>query len=267
MRRLIKTLEYGTTPNSHDVLKAIALAAMVIDHIGYYLLPDETWLRVVGRLAFPIFLFLVGYSQRYRFDTWVLLGGLAVLASAAVNGQPLFPLNILFSIVLWRWVMGALEKRPHILQDTTMLWVAMLVFYLPFMFLVEYGTIGLMFAVLGWHVRNGRDDRSMRLAWLFTLFFWVGIQSVNFGFDRWQVSAMMLESVLLVIALMQFRQRDFPLPPKHSQPSPTLLEWPVILLARNSLLFYVLHVIALHIIAKMLWPELHSEMFLWIRMA
>ncbi|MCR5413044.1 MAG: conjugal transfer protein TraX [Patescibacteria group bacterium] len=34
-------------PNLYDYLKIIALIAMLIDHIGYYLLPECLWLRVV----------------------------------------------------------------------------------------------------------------------------------------------------------------------------------------------------------------------------
>ena len=32
---------------------------MLIDHIGYLFFDDMQWLRIVGRLAFPIFAFLI----------------------------------------------------------------------------------------------------------------------------------------------------------------------------------------------------------------
>ncbi len=40
-------------------LKIIAAVAMVIDHIGSYLLPHLTILRIIGRLAYPIFAFMI----------------------------------------------------------------------------------------------------------------------------------------------------------------------------------------------------------------
>ena len=40
-------------------LKWIAIIAMVIDHIGAVLYPGELPLRVIGRLSFPIFCFLL----------------------------------------------------------------------------------------------------------------------------------------------------------------------------------------------------------------
>lgn len=41
-------------------LKLIALITMIIDHIGYILLPDIIILRYIGRIAFPIYAFLIG---------------------------------------------------------------------------------------------------------------------------------------------------------------------------------------------------------------
>ncbi|MBQ7761238.1 MAG: hypothetical protein IJ400_04200 [Clostridia bacterium] len=48
-----------------NMLKIIALITMTIDHIGYFLYPDVLWLRIVGRLAFPIFAYLIAEGCRY----------------------------------------------------------------------------------------------------------------------------------------------------------------------------------------------------------
>ena len=40
-------------------LKWIAIITMTIDHIGVVLFPQRLWLRMIGRLAFPIFCFLI----------------------------------------------------------------------------------------------------------------------------------------------------------------------------------------------------------------
>lgn len=243
MSKLFKSFDYGTVPNSYDILKAIALLTMVADHVGNYLFPDILWFRVAGRIAFPIFLFLVGYSGVYRFNPWLLVGAIAIWISAYITGFPFLPLNILFAILLWRTVIGWLNSRPHILNDTFMLWVAMLVFYVPTLLLVEYGTLGLMFAVLGWYVRTGRDDTVTRSAWFFTFALSLTIQIYAFGFGAAHSAVYIIESLFLFIALHQFVMRPFPI---------QLLGHPTLLLARNTLFLYVLHVIALQVIASML---------------
>ncbi len=40
-------------------LKVIAAIAMVIDHIGAYMLPNLTILRIIGRLSYPIFAYMI----------------------------------------------------------------------------------------------------------------------------------------------------------------------------------------------------------------
>lgn len=46
-------------------LKLIALVTMTIDHVGLYLLPQYPILRIIGRLAFPIFAFMIAEGCRY----------------------------------------------------------------------------------------------------------------------------------------------------------------------------------------------------------
>lgn len=46
-------------------LKLIALITMTIDHIGLSLLPQYIELRIIGRLAFPIFAWMIAEGCRY----------------------------------------------------------------------------------------------------------------------------------------------------------------------------------------------------------
>ena len=41
------------------ILKLIAMVTMLVDHLGYVFFPEYLWLRYVGRLAFPIYCFLI----------------------------------------------------------------------------------------------------------------------------------------------------------------------------------------------------------------
>lgn len=61
-------------------LKIIALVAMTLDHIGYILLPQLTFLRIIGRLAFPVFAYMLAEGCFYTHDKRRYLAGLLVLA-------------------------------------------------------------------------------------------------------------------------------------------------------------------------------------------
>ena len=80
---------------SGSALKVIALISMVIDHVALYLMEDGTVLyetmRCVGRIAFPVFAFLIAEGfihTRSRYRYFFTLLGFAVISEI-----PWFPLN------------------------------------------------------------------------------------------------------------------------------------------------------------------------------
>lgn len=60
-------------------LKILALVAMTLDHIGVVLLPQCVLLRAVGRLAFPIFAYMVAEGCFYTHSKRRYFGGMLVL--------------------------------------------------------------------------------------------------------------------------------------------------------------------------------------------
>ena len=58
---------------SGQSLKFIAIATMVIDHIGLALFPDELIWRYIGRISFPIFAFLIveGFVHTSDFKKYI----------------------------------------------------------------------------------------------------------------------------------------------------------------------------------------------------
>lgn len=89
---------------SRDTIKWLAIAAMVVDHVGLFLLPDFVLLRFVGRLAMPLFCCLValgavGSSRPKRyFGLLLLFAIISEPVSAWVFGT--MPLNVLFTLAL-----------------------------------------------------------------------------------------------------------------------------------------------------------------------
>ena len=65
---------------SGNQLKLIALIAMTLDHIGVYLLPQHQILRIIGRLALPVYAFLIAEGCHYTRNKLKYLGLMATLA-------------------------------------------------------------------------------------------------------------------------------------------------------------------------------------------
>lgn len=61
-------------------LKILAVISMTIDHTGAVLLPDCIWMRIIGRLAFPIYCFLLVQGFRNTSNVKKYIGRLAVFA-------------------------------------------------------------------------------------------------------------------------------------------------------------------------------------------
>ena len=80
-------------------LKILALIAMTIDHIGCYLYPTHEWMRIVGRLAFPIFAYMIAEGARYTKNRKKYLGmmfGLGVICQIVYY----FAMGSLFQCIL-----------------------------------------------------------------------------------------------------------------------------------------------------------------------
>ena len=99
------------------VLKGIAAALMLTDHVGAILLPEVLALRCVGRLAFPIFAFFIaeGYAHTRDFGRYFRrLAILAVVSEIPFNLEngAVFDLtrqNVLFTLCLALLTLRGLE--------------------------------------------------------------------------------------------------------------------------------------------------------------
>ena len=124
-------------PFSQETLKLMACAAMLIDHIGAVLLPQYTLLRVIGRIAFPIYCFLLAegvfYTKRpFAYILRLLL--LAVLSELPFDlsffgGITFRYQNVMVTLLLGVCMGLAMKKSPMWLKP---------VLVLPFALLAEF---------------------------------------------------------------------------------------------------------------------------------
>jgi len=121
--------EFPTDPNtpiknrlalSNYWIKLLAGLTMLIDHIGYVFFPGaEVW-RIIGRLSFPLFCWLLVQGEAHTRNVWRYEVRLLVLA---VLSQPIYQwtfsidgldLNILFTLAIGLLCLKGVREYPSL---------------------------------------------------------------------------------------------------------------------------------------------------------
>ncbi|MFB0503842.1 MAG: TraX family protein [Candidatus Bathyarchaeia archaeon] len=102
-----------------EILKWIAIATMTIDHIGAIFYSDYTLLRIIGRLAFPIFCYLIilGMKSTRNLKNYCIRLFLFALISQvpfylAFGLTPFVHLNIFFTLSSGVLLIHFFKKNP-----------------------------------------------------------------------------------------------------------------------------------------------------------
>lgn len=123
----MRNIYYGFL--SGNALKLIACAAMLIDHIGAFLFPDVIWLRLVGRVAMPLFAFTLAegcFYTRSKLRHTLLIAGLGLVTSGVasfVTGTVEGDILITFTLsCLIIWALDALKSACLAPIEGTGIW-------------------------------------------------------------------------------------------------------------------------------------------------
>ncbi len=85
---------------SGNALKIIAAAAMLADHTGFLLLPQYGFLRIIGRLAFPIFAFMIAEGCKYTKNKVKYFAMVACLATVCQVVYYIFDKSLYMSVLV-----------------------------------------------------------------------------------------------------------------------------------------------------------------------
>ena len=156
-------------------LKLLAMLTMTLDHIGVQMFPGALWLRIVGRLAFPIYAYMIAEGcahTRNRRKYLLQMAGLALLCQLVY----FFAMGSLFQCILVTFTLSILliyacdtGSRP--LTALALLGVAFVTVALPRLlpgtdFAIDYGFFGVLVPVA---VYLGKTHREKLLFMAFTL--------------------------------------------------------------------------------------------------
>lgn len=140
------------TNHNTGLLGILAVVFMIIDHVGAIFFPRLTWMRVVGRIAFPLFAWGIAIGAEHTRS----IGRYAVrLLLLAVISQPFFmgalnhtltQLNIFPTLLLGLIGIWGIKDRKEYLTVIALL-VAQLIS-------ADYGIRGVFCILLLWAVRE-----------------------------------------------------------------------------------------------------------------
>lgn len=244
-----------------DFFKALAVIFMVIDHVGFILFPQmdhsffdtpEMWFRAIGRLCVPIWFFLAGYSRSRRTDFQIMIGALVLLFANISMGLYVFPLNVLFSMLIVRHLIPYVARHGNRDAESMLLNLVILAFlYISTRDYFEYGLLGLAIAWFGYNVRLARDaavpiDTRTKLLGLVVMVMTPLVQIVEFPFGFWQTVFVFVGMFILFPALSGTRFREYP---EMTRRLGMWLVVPIQILGRRTMEIYVIHIIILRAIA------------------
>ena len=177
---LLPKLGYNTRSMTGNQLKTLALLAMTVDHIGVVIFPQVTVLRIIGRLAYPIFAYMIAEGCFYTHDKKRYLGGIVALGAACQlvyffalgsleqSILSTFALSIVtvYAVQLAdsrRDVRGTLALAGALALDAFVCW-GLPSLLRPSDFSIDYGFWGVLLPVLGYlpHVLVPAAKRSRR---------------------------------------------------------------------------------------------------------
>ncbi len=144
---------------SGNTLKIIAAITMLIDHVGIILLPEFLILRIIGRLSFPIYAYMIAEGCHYTRNKLRYFGGIFILgvicqiAYSIQSGDLYLGILLTFSVSIAVVYVMQYVKRTFLMKESlgkrifsTLLLIATIVgvYLLNLILTIDYGFFGCM---------------------------------------------------------------------------------------------------------------------------
>lgn len=143
---------------------------MLVDHVGVVFFPGAVGWRLVGRISFPLFVWLLVQGEAHTRNIWQYGGRLALLG---LISQPLYQLafstsrlNILFELLIGLICLRLVRLRSHL---QPLIWVVGMV--ISTVVDADYGAYGIALIAL---TRYCQPTVIWWIGWIGLHLFWMG---------------------------------------------------------------------------------------------
>lgn len=153
-------------PLSGNALKILAAVFMTIDHIGVLIFPNQILLRILGRLALPIFAFMIAEGCKYtrnRRKYFGMIFGLGVVCQTVYyffDGSLYLSILITFSLsILVIFALQSFRSQQTVPSFAVLAAAVAAVYLLNRIFTIDYGFWGCMLPVFAAAFHKTKYDR------------------------------------------------------------------------------------------------------------
>ena len=157
-------------------LRLIALISMLVDHTYVALLPEQTWMNCIGRLAFPIFAFQLTEGYRHTKDKKKYATRLFLFAllseipfDLAAYGEPFFwdHQNIFWTLLIGLLLIWAVDRVFTRWQDssirfTAILFIVIASLYVAVCLRVDYSLFGVL-TIFAFYILRSKSRITLTL--------------------------------------------------------------------------------------------------------
>ena len=244
MKKLKKDIN---RPNLYDYLKIIALLTMFIDHLWYYVFPEYSFLRVIGRISFPIFLFLVWFSWSYSWRWDIPIIGIILWAFSYYIWTSYWFWSIEANILIWitiaRFFINIINKKH---------WARIFIFSTLFFIIhpilnkyVDYWSFSFFF-VLWWRI--AKYHSKYFYFWIVPLILLIvnSIYTFDFWFKQWDFRYLYI--IIILFTSFFFGALSLSKENINMQTQKKRRDSFILWFSKHSLAFYWTHIVVLCLI-------------------
>ena len=193
---------------SSNALKIVALICMTFDHLGKEIFPESLWMQIIGRLALPIFSYMIAEGCRYtknRVRYFATIGIVSLLCQSVyfVAEASLYQcilVTFMLSILLI-YSADYVRNRQNIISVLFFFVVFSVIYYLcnilpskleEYNFCIDYGIFGVLLPLFVYMGKTKYEKIAMMILGLVLL-------SSSLGGIQWY-------SLFAVILLMMYNE-------------------------------------------------------------